>query len=300
MRDTDFKALQERFPPEEIEWRLQQSGEKNGRIWAICVPYVTNRAIQARLDEVAGPENWKNEFRPGPGGGVMCGISVRVGAEWVTKWDGAENTDVEGVKGGLSAAMKRAAVQWGIGRYLYALDESFATISEGGRFRGKLPDKAGGRTFRWDPPRLPEWAVPGAAAKPAAAAASGAERTSRDRKRKAEAPVATAGNRSPAATTGAGVAAGGELPAASPVVLAAGRQVAEYADDALDAMVEFVRQVGPQVEDAAEIRIDRRVRNLKEFVRENWPAIKEEPRIARAVVQAIETATGQPFGQRAA
>ncbi|HET6765649.1 MAG TPA: Rad52/Rad22 family DNA repair protein [Longimicrobiaceae bacterium] len=308
MRDTDFKALQERFPPDEIEWRLQQSGEKNGRIWAICVPYVTNRAIQARLDEVAGPENWKNEFRPGPGGGVMCGISVRVGAEWVTKWDGAENTDVEGVKGGLSAAMKRSAVQWGVGRYLYALDESFATISDGGRFRGKLPEKAGGRSFRWDPPRLPDWAVP-AAGQPAPAAAGTAERTQpRDRKRKAEAPqpgAAAARMRSQTATAAAGaadaIARPGELPAASPVVLApAGRQVAEYADDALEAMVEFVRQVGPQVEDAAEIRIDRRVRNLKEFVRENWPAIKEEPRIARAVVQAIETATGRPFGERAA
>jgi hypothetical protein len=297
MTETDFKALQERFPPGEIEWRLQQSGEKNGRIWAICVPYVTNRAIQARLDEVVGPENWKNEFRPGPGGGVMCGISVRVGTEWVTKWDGAENTDVEGVKGGLSAAMKRSAVQWGIGRYLYALDESFATISEGGRFRGKLPEKAGGRSFRWDPPRLPDWAVPSAAASGAAPAA---ERSS-TRKRKGDTPQAAAsGARSLSATTGTGAGKQDDGPTTSPVVLSAGRQVAEYADDALEAMVEFVRQVGPQVEDAAEIRIDRRVRNLKEFVRENWPAIKEEPRIARAVVEAIETATGQPFGQRAA
>jgi hypothetical protein len=267
MNELDFKALQERFHPDEIEWRLQQAGERNGRIWAICVPYVTNRAIQARLDEVVGPENWKNEFRPGPGGGVMCGISVRVGEEWVTKWDGAENTDLEGVKGGLSGAMKRSAVQWGVGRYLYALDESFATIGDGGKFRGKLPEKAGGRTFRWDPPRLPEWAIPTSAGQGAATApAPGAART-RAEKRRDEAKAA---------------------PAAEPT------------PDELEAMVEFVRQVGPQVEDAAQIRIDRKVRNLKEFVRENWPAIKEEPRIARAVVQAIETATGRPFSDRAA
>jgi hypothetical protein len=87
----------------------------------------------------------------------MCGLSIRVGDEWVTKWDGAENTDVEGVKGGLSGAMKRAAVQWGIGRYLYALEETFAVISERGRFRGRTKDQ---KLFRWDPPELPDWAVP--------------------------------------------------------------------------------------------------------------------------------------------
>ena len=60
-------------------------------------------------------------------------------------------------------------------------------------------------------------------------------------------------------------------------------------------MLEYVRTVGPRVGDTAEIRIDRKARNLKEFVRENWAAIKEQPRIARAVVEAIEAATGMPF-----
>jgi len=53
--------------------------------------------------------------------------------------------------------------------------------------------------------------------------------------------------------------------------------------------------VGPRVNDAAEIRIERKVRNLKEFVRENWSTIKEQPGIARAVVEAIEHATGTAF-----
>jgi hypothetical protein len=254
MDEIDFKALQAQFHADEIEWRLQQAGEKNGRIWAICVPYVTNRAIQSRLDDVVGPEGWKNEFRPGPGGGVMCGISVRVGGEWVTKWDGAENTDIEGVKGGLSGAMKRSAVQWGVGRYLYALDESFATVHDQGRFRGKTRE---GKPFRWDPPALPEWALPSLA--PGAAAEAKPAVPTAARKKDAEPPTRAE----------------------------------------LDAMLEFVRQVGPRVEEGAEIRIDRKTRNLKEFVRENWPSIKEEPRIARAVVKAIETATGTHFGQAA-
>lgn len=236
MAEIDFRALQAFFGADEIEWRIQAAGEKNGRVWAICVPYVTNRAIQQRLDNVVGPENWQNEFRPGPDGGVACGLSVRVGEGWVTKWDGAENTDVEGVKGGLSGAMKRAAVQWGIGRYLYTLDESFAHVHEGGRFRGKTRD---GKPFRWDPPPLPPEVLPSAGAAPPEPAYAGG--------------------------------------------------------DEHGAMVEFVRAVGPRVGDAAEIRIQRRARNLRDFVRENWAAIKEQPRVARAVVEAIEQATGTPF-----
>ena len=92
----------------------------------------------------------------------MCGISIRVprengATEWVTKWDGAENTDIEAVKGGLSGAMKRAAVQWNIGRYLYNLEEGWVEVSDKGQFQGKTKS---GKFFRWNPPELPEWALP--------------------------------------------------------------------------------------------------------------------------------------------
>ena len=160
--ETNLARLRDPFAPEDIEWRVQQAGEKNGKPWARVLAYVTNRAIMERLDEVAGPENWQNVFREGPAGGVVCGLSVRVTrpdgtADWVTKWDGAENSDVEPVKGGLSNAMKRAAVQWGIGRYLYDLEEGWARVHDGGRFSAKGKD---GGWFKWDPPELPTWAVP--------------------------------------------------------------------------------------------------------------------------------------------
>ena len=164
--ETDLTRLRDPFAAEDIEWRVQQAGEKNGRPWARVLAYVTNRAIMERLDEVAGPENWQNVFKEGPAGGVVCGLSLRVTradgtADWVTKWDGAENTDVEPVKGGLSNAMKRAAVQWGIGRYLYDLEEGWARVHDGGRFSAKAKD---GSWFKWDPPELPAWAVPRARA----------------------------------------------------------------------------------------------------------------------------------------
>lgn len=154
--------LCEPFAPNEIEWRIGQAGTNDRGVWAKVLAYVTNRAIMQRLDSVCGPENWKNEYRPGfSEGAVLCGISIKVGDEWVTKWDGAENTDVEAVKGGLSNAMKRAAVQWGIGRYLYELEEGWAKIGQEGEHYVPKNDKKGTPAFRWSPPTLPAWARPG-------------------------------------------------------------------------------------------------------------------------------------------
>ncbi|EFL6856235.1 recombinase, partial [Escherichia coli] len=65
-----------------------------------------------------------------------------------------------------SGAMKRAAVQWGIGRYLYNLEEGFAQTSldkKQGWHRAKLKDGTG---FYWLPPSLPGWAIPASDNKP--------------------------------------------------------------------------------------------------------------------------------------
>ena len=161
MSDFDLAKLKEPFPFDDLEFRLQSCGEKDGKFWGLVLAYVTNRAIQNRLDEVVGPENWKNEFTKGPDGGILCGLSIKINGEWVTKYDGAENTNIEAVKGGLSGAMKRAAATgWGIGRYLYNLKESWAVIApdgKKGKYTGQTKDK---KYCKWDPPALPAWALP--------------------------------------------------------------------------------------------------------------------------------------------
>ena len=166
-KSIDWKALSAPFAATDIEWRIQQSGVKNGKPWGMVLAYVQNRAIQQRLDDVVSPEGWRNEYQKAPDGGVMCGLSIKIGSEWVTKWDGAENTDFEAVKGGLSNSMKRAAVQWGIGRYLYKLDAMFAefseTKSEGAHYidlRDKEDKKKSLYRGYWTDPKLPNWALP--------------------------------------------------------------------------------------------------------------------------------------------
>lgn len=132
-KQLDLKRLRDFFSPDDIEWKPITISKKTDK--GLAAAYITVRAIMDRLDEVCGPENWRNEFKPGPDGGVLCGLSIRVDGEWITKWDGAENTDIEAVKGGLSSAMRRAAVQWGIGRYLYDLPQQWVPVDERGRFR---------------------------------------------------------------------------------------------------------------------------------------------------------------------
>ena len=130
------KELQKEFPPEDIEWRVGPVNEQ--RMQGIALAYVTNRAIQSRLDNVFGPFGWTNDYKEWHDGSQLCGISVKVighdgKAEWITKWDGAENTSYEAIKGGLSDSMKRTAVQFGIGRYLYKMPTIWVSVKKRGK-----------------------------------------------------------------------------------------------------------------------------------------------------------------------
>lgn len=135
---TIREALAKPFAPEDLEWRIQYADEKKSR--GIVVPYVTNRAIQSRLDDVVGVDGWYNSYKPWHGANKkeaqICGISIYFEERggFITKWDGAEDSDIEPVKGGLSDSMKRAAVQWGIGRVLYSMtDPVWVNIEPRGR-----------------------------------------------------------------------------------------------------------------------------------------------------------------------
>lgn len=167
MKIEDMAKLKLQFPASDIEWRLQQCGEKNGRFWGKALAYITSRAVQERLDEVCGADGWQTSIKK-EGEAYLCTLSIRVthddgSVEWISRVDGADSTDIEAVKGGISGAIKRAAVQFGIGRYLYNLEEGWADISEDGKFNGKTKE---GKWFKWNPPALPGWALPGGNGKP--------------------------------------------------------------------------------------------------------------------------------------
>jgi len=101
----------------EVEWRLQQQTKDGQKI--IVVPYITNRCVMQRFDEQFGWAGWQNEIKEIEGGFLCTITAVLPGGEIVRKTDGASRTGIEPVKGGISDAMKRAAVQFGLGRSLY-------------------------------------------------------------------------------------------------------------------------------------------------------------------------------------
>lgn len=177
MTDTiavQLKKLVKKFREEDLEWRVQQSGTGGRGPWALIVPYITNRAIIKRLNESVGAGGWQNEFKASPcGKGYLCGISIKVDGDWVTKWDGSEitgSTNIDNVKSTASTSMKRAAVQWGIGAYLYDFEIAFADcklcenrydVLDGYNFAVITDKKSKVRTnFQWKAKPIEQWALP--------------------------------------------------------------------------------------------------------------------------------------------
>ena len=95
--------------------------------------YITARTAMNRLDWVLGPENWWASFTTWGDNGVQCCLTVRLpDGSAVTKCDiggfagMADGGDDE--KSGVSDALKRACVQFGIGRELYGDGNAVADL----------------------------------------------------------------------------------------------------------------------------------------------------------------------------
>lgn len=134
-----FDQLCAPFPTSDISWRVGPTNEKwrkdDEPLTGQALAYIDARVVMDRLDSVCGPGRWACNYTPGVGQSIVCNIGIRfqvfaaqpdgtqmqVGHEWIYKADGAGPSDMEAEKGTLSDAFKRAAVRWGVGRYLYDL-----------------------------------------------------------------------------------------------------------------------------------------------------------------------------------
>lgn len=127
-----FDQLAAPFPTQSISWRVgSTTGDKTK---GMALAYIDARDVMDRLDGVVGPANWQSEYTNAGNNATCCRIGIHFeGIGWVWKSDGAGQTDVEGDKGQFSDAFKRAAVHWGIGRYLYELDSPWVAIEPFGK-----------------------------------------------------------------------------------------------------------------------------------------------------------------------
>lgn len=147
-----YERLAAEFPRDAIHWRALTMAPSGNR--ALAVGYMDARDVQDRLDQVCTPAGWRDSYVETAKGRVIATIEILIDGQWVGKSDGAGDTAVEGAKGGMSDAFKRAAVKWGVGRYLYRLPSVWAPCES--------TEKAGKRYFKnwirspWD--RIPpEW-----------------------------------------------------------------------------------------------------------------------------------------------
>ena len=123
-----LEKLKAPFPAENVHWRVGATTKDKSK--AIPLAYLDARDVMQRLDDVFGLSGWQCRY-PFKG---CCEISVFVDGEWVTRSNGAGETQVEADKGQYSDAFKRAAVLFGIGQYLYDVPNVWMPINEYKKF----------------------------------------------------------------------------------------------------------------------------------------------------------------------
>ena len=125
--------LREPFDPTDVDFRVQgRANEQTNR--AQVLAYIDARAVQDRLDAVVGCGNWSFDWSPivSDNGEVMVAKGTLT-IYGVSKSDAGSASNFEQSLGAVSHCFKRAAVQWGIGRYLYSLPVAWVTVERGGR-----------------------------------------------------------------------------------------------------------------------------------------------------------------------
>jgi hypothetical protein len=118
-----------------FKWRVQSSNQYG----ASCVAYIDSRDVQDLLDEVVGVGDWQCKFEEHKNN-MFCSIGINVNwgtnmegdanPNWVWKSDCGTESHVEKQKGEASDAFKRAAVMWGVGRFLYSKKIIKLTVKE--------------------------------------------------------------------------------------------------------------------------------------------------------------------------
>ena len=118
---------------------------------ALVVAFVDARVVMDRLDDVFGVMGWQDSYESLPDGSVVCRLRVKHGDEWIAKEDVGSQSEQpdEGDrrKAAFSDALKRAAVKFGIGRYLYRLPTQWVDYDPQKKKLAKIPT-------------LPNWALP--------------------------------------------------------------------------------------------------------------------------------------------
>lgn len=169
------KFLSRPFDPTDVEWRVNKRGYNGQTVRTEAMPYISSRAIMDRLDEAVDAGiilNWEVSYTPVdlgtidqsvwdketkekrvtkvPVKGLDCSLSIAVedkngNVMYHSVEDGADLRAFASFKSAFTDSIKRAAVNLGIGRYLYKIPMMKVEVDQWGKF---------------DVPKLPAWALP--------------------------------------------------------------------------------------------------------------------------------------------
>jgi len=140
--------LKDAFPVKDLIYKVESCGVKNNKPWAKLKVFVAPYAMLDRLDHCL--TTWSDEY-------IKCEGGV---------WEVKIRNQTGLVRCGLSAynhyeAYSRAAMKWGIGRYLYRLDfplwAEFVHVDR--KQQGIQEVFIEERKHYYLPPRLPMWAL---------------------------------------------------------------------------------------------------------------------------------------------
>lgn len=117
----------------DIEIRVGQCGENNGKGWATLLLYKNARVDMNILDEAVGNSNWQRKHYDCKGN-LFCSVGININFDkdkepyWIWKDDCGVESFSDKEKGEASDSFKRACFNWGIGRELYTIGAILVNI----------------------------------------------------------------------------------------------------------------------------------------------------------------------------
>jgi len=115
-----WEMLSQPFPPADLQWRVEALSQDQK--WALVAPYLDARAVLDRLDEVVGTHGWQDSYEVLAKTGDSYAVKCRLVVMDVSKEEVGEG---DSYKAAFSDALGRAAVKFGVGRFLYGVDKQW-------------------------------------------------------------------------------------------------------------------------------------------------------------------------------
>lgn len=144
-RPTNLSAaapwLLKPFHRADVEIKISATNREKSR--GLVAPYADMRVYFTRLDQICGVENWSHTITLGQLGSVCAltifGVTKSAAGDYPIDTPGRPPEENK-VTSAEAQAFKRACAAFGLGRYLYTFQETWAPLTEDGK---KFIDPAG-------------------------------------------------------------------------------------------------------------------------------------------------------------